>query len=741
MAAGRAHGCVSVVLHRTPVSQAQSHTPPPSLHVALLSAVLLGGWFALAPLADGWFWGSDDWLHLEHARVFAEGHPLQAFWLRIFDYHGSGQAALRQTSTAVWGLDYLLFGASARAYYVTNIAIHLLNAALAYALAWRLGRSVWAAAVCASLYVLNARTTEVIWFLAVRSEALALTFGLLTVLVWTRTERGARERVGAALLFALALFAKTTAGFLPLVLLASDVATLPRRRWLHPLRMLRDYGLGVVALGLYGGAVLGWLDLGTTLGYVPDATRTLATEAGIVLNEARSALLTPHWTASYGPVTVPPAAEWRQWMIVATLALGAAAWRGPRSLWLVGAAFLVGGMVLPWGLLARGLGFGRYFLPSSLGLGLLVGAAVVAFEGRGWSRWPGRALGLSLVAVSAMAFHNPDGIRFHADLGRGVQSAMQALRASVDASGPIRDLYLVLPSSQRGMTELVQREKTLEILLGGAAPERVLVLAEGTEGLRAERPQRGGPRGGVPHCGDLLPLRWDFELDSVDYAAGDRVLYLAAGPAGGTAKHPTFAVLDRPPPAVGEGEEPFAGPTRALWVLSSPDAASAWSHSGFDGQSQRERLPHLDPHGVRLATGAPIFGQTLQQTLLNHRPGVLVSPALDFATEDLCELRIDLRVQPLGAGGRPFECALEPARFALLFWSDAPELDALHRRHMVLPLRADGRTETLRVNLRNSPPWMNADRLRRLALAPSSTPADVTLQRVELVGCGFGGTE
>lgn len=706
-----------------------------------LSALLIGGWVALSPLLAGWFWGSDDWLHLEHARLFADGHPLRALQARVFDYHGSGQAALRQSSTVLWGLDYLLFGADPRAYYGTNIALHLLNAALAYALAFRWGRSAGAAAVCGALYVLNARTTEVIWFLAVRSEALALTLCLLAVLAWPSARRGWRGRLLASTLFVLALFAKTTAGVLPLVLLAHDLATLPRGERLRPRRLLRDYGPMGLALGGYAAAVLGLLDLGTTLAYVPDATASFGAEARIVLGEAWAALMTPHWTASYGPVAVPPSAEARSWILLALLAAGLGAGRraghGPRALWLLGAAWLLGGLILPWGLLARGLSFGRYFLPSTLGLGLLVAAAIVALEARPWTRWPGRGLALAAVISSGMAFHEPEGIRFHADLGRGVQSAMAALETSTAERGPIRDLYLVLPGSMRGIVELVQRDKTLELLLPQGAPERVLVLGEGTTGLMAERPQRGPRRGGVPHCRDFLPLRWDFELDEVDYASGDRVLYLAAGPAGGTAASPTFAVLDAAPSPPPEGEELFAGPTQALWVMSSPDAAAAWSHAGFDGQVDPDGLPRLGPHGVRLSTAAPISPRMLEHTLLNHHPAVLVSPALVLPTGEACELAIDLTVTPRGRHAEPFACALEPARFAVLFWTDAPELDQLFRRHMVLPLRADGRPETLRVALRNSPPWMAADRVRRLALLPSSTPADVVLERVEIVGCGF----
>ena len=719
------------------MSQAQSQTGPWT-HAAALGAVLVGGWLALSPLLAGWFWGGDDWLHLEHARLFADGHPFAALRDRLFDYYGSGQAALRQTSTVLWGLDFLLFGADPRGYYGTNIALHLLNAALAYALAYRWGRSAFAAAVCAALYILNARTTEVVWFLAVRSETLALTLCLAAVLGWPRARRSWRGRAGVAALFAAALFAKATAGVLPLLLLTHDLATLPSSERLRPGRLLRHYAPLGLALALYAGAVFALLDLGTTLGYVPDAQVSRLAEARIVLGEARAVLLAPHWTASYGAVAVPLWSELRQWLLLGMIAAGALAWRGPRPLWALGAVWLFGGLVLPWGLLARGMSFGRYFLPSTLGLGLLVAAAIVALEARAWSRWPGRGLAAAAVIASGLAFSQPEALRFHADLGRGVQSAIAALERSVTDRGPIRDLYVVLPSSMRGIVELVQRERTLDLLLpGGGAPERVFLLGEGTTGLMAERPQLGPRRGGVPDCNDFLPLGGEFELDGVDYSAGDRVLYLATSPSGDEGTTPRFAVFDSAPTPAPTGQGAFGGPTRSLWVLSAPDAAGAWSHTGFGEEHRPEALPRLGPHGLRLSTAAPVGARTLWHTLLNHGPAALVSPALDLVAANTCELVIDLTVTPRGRPAVPEVCALEPARFAVLFWSDELQADAVFRRHMVLPLQAHGRPETLRINLRNSPPWMAADRVRRLALVPSSTPADVVLQRVEVLGCGF----
>ncbi len=715
--------------------QAPSQTPRWA-HAAALSTLVLVGGGSLAPFLDAWFWGGDDWLHLEHAALFAQGHPWQAFAARVSDYHGTGQAALRQVSTALWGLDYLLFGPRAWAYYGTNIAVHLLNGVLAYALVHRLGRSAWAGLLCGLLYLLNARTTEVVWFLAVRSEALALTFCLATVMVWPTAREGWRGRVAVGLLFTLALFSKTTAACLPLVLVAHDVATLPPRQWLRPRRLLADYLPVVAALGLYALAVYRLLDLQMAMGYVPDARQTFAQEARTILGLARDVLVFPHWTASYGPVAVSGATIARGWMLLVLAGLGALAWRGPRVLWAIGAAWVVGGLVLPWGLLARGLVFGRYFLPSTLGVGLLAAAALISLERRGWLKWPGRGLAAAVLIASTLGFHEPEAMRFHVEMGRGVESAVAAMAQSTEDDGPMRDLYLVLPSTMRGLVELIQRPKTLKLFLPTGPPRQVMLLGEGTHGLLAERPTRGETVGGVPHCSKYLPLRWDFQLDGVDVEAGDRIIYQEGGAAGRNGT-PAFATHDPRRYPHPETESPFVGATQALWMLHSPDGASSWTHTGFAGQRDPSDLPRLTPEGVRMATGARLFPQQLQQTLLNYQPPALVSPELDLATSDLCELVIDLSISPYGGGHTPFSCALEPPFFGVLFWSEQDDLETLFHRHMLVPLRAEGRPERVRIDLRNSPAWMAADRVRRLAFMPASAPSRVVLERVELVGCGF----
>jgi hypothetical protein len=717
------------------VPQALSQTPRWA-HAAALSLLFVGGWAALAPFLDAWFWGGDDWLHLEHARLFADGHPIASFAARVADYRGTGQAALRQVSTALWGVDMLLFGARPWAYYGTNIAVHVLNALLGCVLVVRWSRSAWAGLLCGALYLLNARTTEVVWFLAVRSEALALTFSLLTVLAWPRVGRGWGGRALVAALFTAALFSKATAGFLPLVLVAHDVAFLPRSRWIRPGRLLADYAPVALALGLYALAVFTLLDLRETMSYVPEGHRTFAAEAGIVLRAAWDAVVTPYWTASYGPVARPAAAVARAGLVGTLLVAGLLAGRGPRILWLIGAAWTVGGLGLPWGLIARGFDFGRYFLPSTLGLGLLAAAGLASLERWRWLRWPARGLATAAIVASGLAFHEPDAMAFHVDLGRGVQSAVEALRDEAAERGAVRDATLVLPSPMRGLVELVQRETTLALLLPDGAPRRVRLLGEGTDLLLAERDHPGFDAGGVPHCSAYIPRKEGFDLAEVDRDQGGVVLYQRTIPSGRPRVLPAFAIA----PPLGPAPAPdgvFDGPSEALWVMGGAEAAEAWTHSGFDGQSNRSALPTLRDGGVVLETSGRLNPPNLQQALLNHQPPALVSPLLDLAPQDVCALRIDIEVHPRGRHPNPFTCALEPAYFGVLFWTDSDDPQRLSDHHILLPLRADGHRETVTVRLRNSPPWQTAERVRRLGLVPASEPAAVRLRQVELVGCGF----
>jgi tetratricopeptide (TPR) repeat protein len=209
----------------------------PDLLVALALAALTVAVFAPA-LGHGWLDYDDD----------------QNF-LRNPHYRGLGAAQLRWMLTGVimghwtpltWlthGLDYTLWGMDPGGYHLGNVLIHAGNAAIFYALAWRLlgaalpGAAPAAlrlgAAAAALLFALHPLRVESVAWITERRDVLAALFYLLTVLTWLRAgaSEGAARRgwyVGSLTLFALGLLSKSMLVSLPVVLLVLDVY--PRRR-------------------------------------------------------------------------------------------------------------------------------------------------------------------------------------------------------------------------------------------------------------------------------------------------------------------------------------------------------------------------------------------------------------------------------------------------------------------------------------------------------------------------------
>lgn len=201
------------------------------------------------------------------AAVFVAFHPaLGADWVNYDDpvnfqnnphYRGLGPAQLAWmfTDTAghyiplTWmslGLDYLLWGMNPAGYHFTNVLLHAVNAALAYAFlllllprcrkdpippAWLRG----AAAAGALLYALHPLRVESVAWVTERRDLVAGLFFLSSLIAYLKAvppepERPAQRRWLAlsALLFAASLLGKTIGMTLPLALLALDAYPLRR---------------------------------------------------------------------------------------------------------------------------------------------------------------------------------------------------------------------------------------------------------------------------------------------------------------------------------------------------------------------------------------------------------------------------------------------------------------------------------------------------------------------------------
>ncbi|HKE10153.1 MAG TPA: tetratricopeptide repeat protein [Myxococcota bacterium] len=129
--------------------------------------------------------------------------------------------------------DVELFGQDPKALHRTNVALHVANALLLFALlgsatqAW--GRSFFAA----GLFALHPLHVESVAWVAERKDVLSTFFGLLTIGAYFAYARrpGALRYTGVCVLFALGLMAKPMLVTLPVLLLLLDVWPLGRLSW------------------------------------------------------------------------------------------------------------------------------------------------------------------------------------------------------------------------------------------------------------------------------------------------------------------------------------------------------------------------------------------------------------------------------------------------------------------------------------------------------------------------------
>jgi tetratricopeptide (TPR) repeat protein len=130
-------------------------------------------------------------------------------------------------------LDVELFGAWAGGHHLTNLALHLLDTALLFALLSAATRERLASAFVAALFALHPLHVEVVAWVSQRKELLSTCFSLLSGLAyvsWTR--RGGAMRYAAMLIaYAAALCAKPMAVTLPFALLLLDYWPLARTQF------------------------------------------------------------------------------------------------------------------------------------------------------------------------------------------------------------------------------------------------------------------------------------------------------------------------------------------------------------------------------------------------------------------------------------------------------------------------------------------------------------------------------
>ncbi|WP_440223628.1 hypothetical protein ACQQ2N_00110 [Dokdonella sp. MW10] len=149
-------------------------------------------------------------------------------------------------------------------FHATNIALHMLNAVLAWRLVlhWQSRLAPTAPAFCALmaafLFALHPAATEAVTYVSGRSIALSSTFVLAALIAHARADaRGDRVAWIAALWFALALGVRETSIVVPFAVLALAACD-PTTRWRTTLQRMSAHAVVLVAAACATAAMAGY---------------------------------------------------------------------------------------------------------------------------------------------------------------------------------------------------------------------------------------------------------------------------------------------------------------------------------------------------------------------------------------------------------------------------------------------------------------------------------------------------
>ena len=231
-----------------------------------------------------------------------------------------------------YGLDVSLFGVNPGAMHGVNVAIHVVNALLVFALFDRTTRSPIASACIAGLFALHPLHVEAVAWIAERKELLAALFGLLACHAWVGfATRGGRLRYCAALACAaLSLLAKPMWVTLPFLLLALD--HWPLRRQMTDVRRLLLEKVPFLALSIVSALITlrvqeGALDAASAVPLWGRLLNAVVAPIRYLVLTARPVELSVIYPHPYLPGGKPPSTL--EWLGVglAWLALATMVWR------------------------------------------------------------------------------------------------------------------------------------------------------------------------------------------------------------------------------------------------------------------------------------------------------------------------------------------------------------------------------------------------------------------------------
>jgi len=227
--------------------------------LGLLVIAAIAGAVYLNGIGAPFHW-DDDWLIRENAGIrdlrnvptfFAPGY-WQKFYTDFFrSFPGRGYRPVAEISFAV---DHAIWGLDPRGFHLTNLLVHIANCGLVYFLTYRIFGHRRVAIFGTLLFAVHPLHTEAVVWSKVRSQLLALTFLLVSVLLYARYTAPGRKRAGLALYlgsfaaFGLAILCKATAIITPALIALYIWCFVPRQRWRGALLGLLPFAGAVMAL-------------------------------------------------------------------------------------------------------------------------------------------------------------------------------------------------------------------------------------------------------------------------------------------------------------------------------------------------------------------------------------------------------------------------------------------------------------------------------------------------------------
>jgi len=306
----------------------------PSARTLLLAlAICLAGLLAYLPSLPGEFIWDDD-AHVTHNSLLREPDALGRIWVPQFEptYKPNTPHYYPLSFSALW-LEFQAFGLDPLGYHLVNLALHLANALLVWAVFARLRmRGAWIVGALFALHPMHVETTA--WAMEMKN-LLSGTFYLLAALAYLRFDEGRGAWGLCAGLFLCALLAKSITCTLPAALVLALAFRDGRLDWrkLKPLVPLFVLGIGL-ALNT------AWLEhnfigaQGEQFVYSP-AERVLIAARVLLFYPFKLLLPWPNLFV-YPRWAIDPSSPIAWWPVLALLALAGGAlfawrkgWRGP----------------------------------------------------------------------------------------------------------------------------------------------------------------------------------------------------------------------------------------------------------------------------------------------------------------------------------------------------------------------------------------------------------------------------